>query len=168
MHRCTLILVSVHFHLLCCDQCLKYTTAAGTHTLAVSALPEFDSILRSITGDKFVTALEDALPSDISGAPYVASLDSSAPDVSHIDWTSLLNGPDPYHPAIPSTLPQYLPDTQPLPEIDLSVLQLPCVTPLADSQGDLISKQAKLHQLHAMQEAVRRMEQELQSEGLIM
>ena len=48
------------------------------------------------------------------------------------------------------------------------MLQLPYTMPPVSSQGDFASKQAKLHQLHAMQEAVRQMEQELQSEGVIM
>ena len=48
------------------------------------------------------------------------------------------------------------------------MLQLPHVMSAVNSQGDFASKQVKLHQLHAMQEAVRRMEQELQSEGVIM
>ena len=84
-----------------------------------------------------------------------------------LDWTSLLNCPDTYQ-SIDSTYPQYPTNTLPLPEIDLSMLQLPYTMPPVSSQGDFASKQAKLHQLHAMQEAVRQMEQELQSEGVIM
>lgn len=169
MPRSAPLLVSTHCRLLRYDHRLKYTTAADTHTPAVSASSGFDSLLQSITGDKFFTASESVLPSNISGAPYIASLNSSIPDISHIDWTSLLNGPDTCQSTTHSTLLQYPTDAHPLPEIDLSMLQLPHVTPLVNSQqGDLASKQVKLHQLHAMQEAVRQMEQELQSEGVVM
>ena len=48
------------------------------------------------------------------------------------------------------------------------MLQLPQVMPVVNSQADFASKQAKLDQLHAMQEAVWRMEQELRSEGVVM
>ena len=88
------------------------------------------------------------------------------PDIS-LDWTSLLNCPDTYQ-SIDSTFPQYPTDTLPLPQIDLSMLQLPHTMSPVSPQGGFASKQAKLHQLHTMQEAVRQMEQELQSEGVIM
>lgn len=48
------------------------------------------------------------------------------------------------------------------------MIQLPPTIPTVDFQGDFASKQAKLEQLHAMQEAVRRMEHELQLEGVFM
>jgi hypothetical protein len=48
------------------------------------------------------------------------------------------------------------------------MIQLPHISPTLDFQGDFASKQAKLDQLRAMQEAVRRMEHQLQSEGVFM
>ena len=110
------------------------------------------------------------LPSDVTGDAYAVSLDSLLPDISqtNLDWTSLLNDAETYQPTVYSTFPQYPTDSQPLPAIDLPMLQLPHVMPTVDSQSDFVSKQAKLHQLHTMQEAVRRIEQELRSEGVVM
>ena len=120
--------------------------------------------------DAFVTPPEGVPPTDVTGASYAASFNSSIPDMSqtNIDWTSLLNGTDTYQPTTYPAFPQYPADSQPLPEIDLSMLQLPQILPAVSPQGDFASKQAKLHQLHTMQEAVRRMEQELQAEGVVM
>jgi hypothetical protein len=144
--------------------------AVDTHISAPTDLSDLDSLLQSIGGDTFVVPSDNVPPSDISGPPYTTSLDPSIPDVSqtNIDWTSLLDDPCAYQPSIYSTFPQYPTDSQPIPEIDLPMLQLPHIIPTVDFQGDFASKQAKLDQLHAMQEAVRRMEYQLHSEGVFM
>ncbi|KAN0100309.1 C-terminal domain of homeodomain 1 domain containing protein [Tylopilus felleus] len=136
---------------------------------AMTDLSDLDTLLQSICNDSFILS-SNVLPSDVTGDSYAVSLDSLLPDIpqTNLDWTSLLNDAETYQPTVYSTLPQYPTDSQPLPEIDLSMLQLPHVLPTVDSQSDLVSKQAKLHQLHTMQEAVRRMEQELRSEGVVM
>ena len=149
---------------------MKSLAAADTQIPVPPDLSDLDSLLQSMGGDAFVTPLEGVPPTDVTGVSYTASFDSSIPDMSqtNIDWTSLLNGTDTYQPTTYSTFPQYPTDSQPLPEIDLSMLQLPQILPTVNPQGDFASKQAKLHQLHTMQEAVRRMEQELQAEGVVM
>ncbi|KAF8560028.1 hypothetical protein OG21DRAFT_1502387 [Imleria badia] len=143
---------------------------APTHISAPSDLSDLDSLLQSIDSDPFITPPRIVPPSNMTGTLYTTSLDSSIPDISqtNIDWTSLLNDTGAYQPTVYSTFPQYPTDAQPLLEIDLSMLQLPQVVPAVDSQSDFASKQAKLGQLHAMQEAVRRMEQELWFEGVVM
>ncbi|KAG8219503.1 putative homeodomain protein [Butyriboletus roseoflavus] len=145
-------------------------SAVDTQISVPTDLSDLDSLLQSLGSDTFATPPESVLPTDVNGAPYTTSFDSSIPDMSqiNIDWTSLLNGADTYQPTVYSTFSQYPADSQPLPEIDLSMLQLPQVLPSVNSPGDFASKQTKLHQLHAMQEAVRRMEQELQAEGVVM
>ena len=149
---------------------MKSLAAAGTQIPVPTDLSDLDSLLQSIGGDVFVTPPESVPSTDVTGAPYAASFDSSISDMSqtNIDWASLLNGTDTYQPTAYSTFPQYPADSQPLPEIDLSMLQLPQILPTVNPQGDFASKRAKLHQLHTMQEAVRRMEQELQAEGVVM
>ena len=144
---------------------------AATHIPAPCNLSDLDSLLQSVNGDPFTTPSHILSPSNMTGAPYTTSLDSSVPDISqsNLDWTSLLNDPEAYQSTVFPTYPQYPTDSQPLPEIDLSMLQLPQVIPAVNSQSDdFASKQAKLDQLHAMQEAVRRMEQELRFEGVVM
>ncbi|KAF8140602.1 C-terminal domain of homeodomain 1-domain-containing protein [Boletus edulis] len=140
-------------------KCPPAPTAAACMPVP-SDLPDLDSLLHSIGGDTPAISLPQ----------FAASLDSSIRDVSQtsVDWTSLLNGTELYQPTVSSTFPQCLPDSQLLPEIDLSMLQFPQIVPVVDPQGDSASRQAKLQQLHAMQEAVWRMEQELRSEGVMM
>ncbi|KAH0838014.1 homeodomain protein [Lanmaoa asiatica] len=145
------------------------TPTVDTQISGSTDLSDLDSLLQSIGSDTFVTIPESVPLPDVAGISYTTSLHSSIPEMSqtNIDWTSLLNSSDTYQPTIYSTFPQYPVDSPPLPEIDLSILQFPHVIPAINFQGDFESKQAKLHQLHAMQEAVRRMEQELQSEGIV-
>ncbi|KAF8846028.1 hypothetical protein BDN67DRAFT_1064535 [Paxillus ammoniavirescens] len=148
---------------------------------ASADLAVLESLLQSIESGKFVAPSETANltpPSFIASLPDSASYDvGSSSDLSQsIDWTTLLNSPKTFEPAIDANqivFPQQLcADSQPLPEIDLSILQLPLVMPTAMSQftlsGDLASKQSKLTQLQAMQEAVQRMQKELQSEGVVL
>ena len=145
--------------------------ASATHMPALSNLSDLDSLLQSVDGDPFTTPSHILPPSNMTRAPYTTSLNSLVPDISqtNLDWTSLLNGPEAYQSTVFPTYPQCPTDSQPLPEIDLSMLQLPQVVPAINSQSDdFASKQAKLNQLHAMQEAVRRMEQELRFEGVVM
>ena len=131
-------------------------------------MSDFSALLGSFADHTFTAPLDSALPSDIAGTAYTASLDSSILDISqtNTDWTSLLNDTGTYQPAAYSALPQY--PAISLPDIDLPMLQLPQLVPVVNSQADFASKQAKLDQLHAMQEAVWRMEQELRSEGVVM
>lgn len=138
----------------------------ATRISVPSDLSDLDSLLQSMDGDPFITP-PHIIPSNMAGAPYTTSSDSSIPDISqtNLDWTSLLNSTEAYQPAVYSTFTQYPTDPQPLSEINLSMLQLPQAV---NSQSDFASKQAKLDQLHAMQEAVRRMEQELRFEGVVM
>lgn len=136
---------------------LKETATTDTSMSAVTDLSDIDSLLQSIISDTLVTPSESTPLFNTPGTTYMPSFDSKTPDTPHIDWTSLCNGPVTYQSSI-----------RPLPEIELSMLQLPHVMPAVNSQGDFASKQAKLHQLYAMQEEVRRMERELQSEGVIM
>ena len=138
-----------------------------THISGQTDLSDLDSLLQSIGGDTFVVPSNNVPPSDITGPPYTTSLDPSIPDIN-IDWTSLLGDPCAYQPTIYSTFPQYPTDSHPIPEIDLPMIQLPHIMPPVDFQGDFASKQTKLVQLRVMQEAVRRMEHELQSEGVFM
>ena len=162
-------LVSIYIHLLWFNRYLYMATAA-THIPAPCNLSDLDSLLQSVDGDSFITPSHILPPSNETGT-HTTSLDSSIPDISqtNLDWTSLLNDPEAYQSTVFPTYPQCPTDSQPLPEIDLSMLQLPQVVPAINSQSDdFASKQAKLDQLHAMQEAVRRMEQELRFEGVVM
>ncbi|KAF8415104.1 C-terminal domain of homeodomain 1-domain-containing protein [Boletus edulis BED1] len=135
-----------------------------------SDISDLDSLLQAVDGERFATPANSLPVSDIAGTSYTASLDSSIRDVSQtdIDWTSLLSGTEAYQSTIYSSVPQYPTNSQLLPEIDLPMQQLPQIMPAISSQGDSASKQAKLQQLHAMQMAVWRMEQELRSEGVVM
>ena len=149
---------------------MRYIATVDTHLPVPTDLSDLDSLLQSIGGDTFVVPSDNVPPSDITVLPYTTPLDPSIPDVSqtNIDWTSLFDDPYAYQPTIYSTFPQYPPDSQPIPDIDLPMIQLPHIKPAVDFQGDFASKQVKLEQLHAMQEAVRRMEHELLSEGVFM
>ena len=144
--------------------------AAVTDISTSSDLSDLDSLLQCMDGDPFITPPHIMPPSNTTGASYTTSLDSSIPDIAqtNLDWMSLLNGTETYQPTVYSTFPQYPTNSQPLSEIDLSMLQLPQALPVVDSQNDFASRQAKLDQLRAMQEAVRRMEQELRLEGVVM
>ncbi|KAF8445585.1 C-terminal domain of homeodomain 1-domain-containing protein [Boletus edulis BED1] len=149
----------------------KYATKCSPTPAACmpvpSDLPDLDSLLHSIGSDTPAISLPQFAATRTS---YTASLDSSIRDVSQtsVDWTSLLNGTELYQPTVCPTFPQCPTDSQLLPEIDLSMLQFPQIVPVVDPQSDSASRQAKLQQLHAMQEAVWRMEQELRSEGVMM
>ncbi|KAG6380871.1 C-terminal domain of homeodomain 1-domain-containing protein [Boletus reticuloceps] len=151
----------------------KYATRCPPAPTAAACMPvpsdlsDLDSLLHSIGSDTSAICLPQSAATRTS---YTASLDSSIRDVSQtsVDWTSLLNGTELYQPTACSTFPQCPPDSQLLPEIDLSMLQFPQTVPVVDPRGDFASRQAKLQQLHAMQEAVWRMEQELRSEGVVM
>ncbi|KAF9218579.1 hypothetical protein BS17DRAFT_770610 [Gyrodon lividus] len=146
-----------------------------SQTSAPTNLAVLESLLQSIDNggfvalsetvnstSPFVTSPADLVSCDISSSSYLSQ---------SIDWTRFLNDTETLEPTIDSIFPQQsFTDSQPLPEIDLAISQLPQVTPIVTSQttssGDLASKQTKLNQLRAMQEAVRQMQKELQSEGV--
>ncbi|KIJ08122.1 hypothetical protein PAXINDRAFT_102675 [Paxillus involutus ATCC 200175] len=148
--------------------------AQDSQTPASTDLAMLESLLQSIESGGFVAPSETVISTSV---PFITSLaDSTCHDVSlssdpppSIDWTTLLYSTEPFEPTIDSIFPQQsYTDCQPLPEIDLSILQLPQVTSQTTSSGDLVSKQAKLTQLQALQEAVRQMQKELQSEGVVL
>ncbi|KAF9225447.1 hypothetical protein BS17DRAFT_879469 [Gyrodon lividus] len=140
-------------------------TSASTH------LTELESLLQSIETCGFVAPSKTVNSTSALADPLSLDVPLSSDLSQSINWTTLLNNTETFEPTIDSILPQQLyTDPQPLPEIDLSMVQLPQVMPTATFQatvsGDLSSKQAKLSQLQVMQEAVRRMQEELQSEGV--
>ncbi|KAG9314047.1 hypothetical protein JVU11DRAFT_4826 [Chiua virens] len=140
-----------------------------THIPVPTDFTDLDHLLQSLGGHTFTAPSETETSPEIPLIPNSTSLNSSIPDPSQIsiDWSSLLNSTEAHQPTIYPTFPQYPIEPQPLPEIDLSMLQLPHVIPTANSQVDITSKRAKLQQFHVMQEALRQMERELQSEGVL-
>ncbi|KAF9245780.1 hypothetical protein BU15DRAFT_85472 [Melanogaster broomeanus] len=152
----------------CTSKSLSLTQ--DSQTSASRDLAELESLLQSIQSGEFVTPSETANSSSTSlTAHFSDSTSYHVPlpsDLSHpLDWTELLNSTEAFVPTIDSTFPQFQTVSQSLPEIDLSILQLPQVMPTVTSK-ELASKQAKLDQLQAMQEAIRQMQNELQSEGV--
>ncbi|KAF8833418.1 hypothetical protein BDN67DRAFT_1072939 [Paxillus ammoniavirescens] len=149
-------------------------SAQDRQTSTSTDLAELESLLQSI--DNCIAPPET---DNLTSASFMTSLGNSAShdasfssDLSQpIDWTTLLHSTESLEPTIDSLFPQQShSDSPPLPGIDLCMLQLPHVTSTVSSQTtlseDLASKQTKLNQLQALQEAVWRMQKELQSEGV--
>ncbi|KIJ66276.1 hypothetical protein HYDPIDRAFT_186703 [Hydnomerulius pinastri MD-312] len=149
----------------------EYQTSATT---LPTNLAELDSLLQSFGDNALVASAQTPEESSTSFmAPYThsSSLDFPLPSDLTIDWTALLNNSETLAPMVDTIFPQSYPsESQPLPEIDLSMLQLPQLLPTSNTQStlsaDFASKQAKLLQYQAMQEAMKKMELQLQSEGL--